>query len=232
MASQREYGILLPCGSRVVHGSASNVRPAFPPQTGIPGTLHLFSVGHAGDAGSGTPVFKGAQGYFPFETGMRMPRHVHMTAAEEAGGAKRRFVVEKVFTVSGVALVELAGKTYVVPPLTLVLIAHGVPHTWTPCPAGVDLGALGVTGRDGDGAGERVVSDGRFAAVFEYEDETTFFPTAETRRLSTPDDYIPAGPERLQEIRFPEMGVQEVLDRAFFIWGGNARRVDGETPQS
>ena len=132
--------------------------------------------------------------------------------------------MEKVFTVSGLGLVELAGSVYVVPPLTMILIGHGVPHTWAPCPAGVDLRALGVVGRDEDKS-HSLVSDGRFTACFEYEDETTFFPTAETRKLIRPEEYVPAGPERLQDIRFPEMGPQDVVRSAFFIWGKKAERV-------
>ncbi len=35
-----------------------------------------------------------------------------------------------------------------------------------------------------------VVSDGTFAAVFEYDDATTFYPTQQTDRLEKVDDYV------------------------------------------
>jgi len=215
-----EYGILLPDGSRVVHGTGVNVRPAFPPELDIPGTLHLFSVGHAADPDA-TPAFRGAMGYFPFDRSMRMPRHVHMSPAG-------RFVTEKVLTVSGIALVELAGEVYVVPPLTMVVIAPGVPHTWTPCPPGLNLSELGITDGGTESAVEKakkgdLVADGTFAAVFEYDDATTFYPTANTRRLREIEEYIACGD--LHSIRFPEMGLKEVFERAWFIWGTSVRKL-------
>jgi hypothetical protein len=244
-----ELGVLLPCGSRVVHGAAADVRPAFPPETGIPGTIRFLSVGHAADAR--TPVFRGAMGYFPFDTGMRMPRHVHMTVppspppaaaaaaapssdggsttTAEAGGADARgprFVAEKVVAVSGVGLVELAGEVYVVPPLALVLIGPGVPHSWTACPAGVEVPGAGAGAGEGEGEGGGLVADGRFAAVFEYEDATAFFPTAQTRRLDSPADYVREND--LHAIRFPVMTAEEVRARAWFIDGTRIEKRSGE----
>ncbi|KAJ9144188.1 Leucine-tRNA ligase [Pleurostoma richardsiae] len=214
MASPPSWGFLLRNGSRIVHGSGVNVRSAFPPELNIPGTLHLFSPGHAADPA--TPTFRGAMGYFPFDTSMRMPRHVHVST----GQGPKRFIVEKVLTLTGIGLAELAGEVYVVPPLTMVLIAPGVPHTWTACPAGLDLQALGISD-------EKLVSDGKFSAMFEYDDATTFYPTRQTERLANPDEYVKC--EDLQGIRFPKMEVQDVIEKAWFIWNMSARKLDGTT---
>jgi len=217
MTTSPAWGFVLRNGSRIVHGAGANIRPAFPPDLGIPGTLHLFSPGAAGDSTGSTPTFKGAMGYFPFDTSMRMPRHVHMTPQESGSSSRRRFIVEKVLTVSGIGLAELAGEVYVVPPLTMVLIAPGVPHSWTACPAGVDLKALGLSGT------ENLVSDGKFAAMFEYEDATTFYPTAQTNRLESVEDYVPC--DDLHSIRFPQMSAEDVARDGWFIWGMKAEKL-------
>ncbi|KAH8881295.1 hypothetical protein GQ53DRAFT_832487 [Thozetella sp. PMI_491] len=210
MSSVKEYGFLLPDGSRIVTGSGVHVRSAFPPDLDIPGTLHMFSVGNANDAD--TPCFRGPMGFFPFDTTMRMPRHVHMST----GPGPQRYLVEKVYAVSGIGLAELAGEVYVVPPRTMVMIAPGVPHTWTACPPGLDLKALGV---DKDG----IVSDGTFNALFEYEDATTFFPTQQKERLHEVDNYIAC--EDLHGIRFPKMEVEDVVREAWFVSGEGVRKL-------
>lgn len=217
------WGVLLPNAnnSRVVHGTGANIRSAFPPELNIPGTLHMFSPGQAGDPTGNTPVFKGAQGYFPFDRSMRMPRHVHMAVEkDEAGKEVRRFVVEKVFTLTGLGMVELAGEVYVVPPLTMIMIAPGVPHTWTPAPPGLDLLGLGV-------ADEALVADGKFTAMFEYEDATSFYPTAQTEALKGVEEYREHAMDDLEVIRFPNMEVEDVKEKAWFIWGINVRRLGG-----
>jgi hypothetical protein len=146
---------------------------------------------------------------------MRMPRHVHMST----GLGPKRYIMEKVLTVGGVGLTELAGEIYVIPPMTLVLIAPGVPHSWTACPPGLDLQALGVTD-------ERIVSDGTFLATYEYEDATTFYPTEQRRRLLEVGEYVPC--EDLQAIRFPQMEVSDVVEKAWFVWGDCVRRLTSE----
>lgn len=90
-----------------------------------------------------------------------MPRHVHM--APDPAGKGHCYIVEKIMVMEGVAVAELGGEFYVLPPHTLVLIGAGVPHTWTACPPGIDFGALGFSTE------EKVVSKGKFVAVFEYE---------------------------------------------------------------
>ncbi len=97
MSVGKEYGFLLPNGSRVVHGSGVQVRSAFPPELNIPGTLHMFGVGNSGDAS--TPPFRGPTGFFPFDTTMRMPRHVHMSTGPGTNGTSSR-----VYAVSGEGL--------------------------------------------------------------------------------------------------------------------------------
>jgi hypothetical protein len=217
MSLAGEYGFLLGNGSRIVHGSGADVRSAFAPELGIPGTLHLFSVGHAMDPVS-TPPFSGAMGFFPFDTSMRMPRHVHIST----GPGPRRFITEKVLTVAGVGLVELAGEVFVVPPLTMVLIAPGVPHTWTAAPRGLDLLAMRV-------ADEKIVSDGKFSAVFEYEDATTFYPTEQKAKLQDVADYV--GCEDLHSIRFPKMEIEDIVREAWFVWGTSVKKLGEVTPR-
>ena len=240
-----EPGVVLHDGvTRVVHGSAVDVRSAFPPELGIPGTLHLFTKGRAGGEAS-SPAFCGAMGVFPFDTSMRMPRHVHVSppvavdalgrgpdpaaGAGDGAAAAPRYIVEKVLAIAGIGLAELAGEIYVVPPMSMVLIGAGVPHSWTACPAGLDLRALGVAGPDYDG---ELVSDGRFLATFEYEDATTFYPTAQTGRLAGTGEYVHCAD--LHAIRFPALTVEEVVERAWFVWGTKVWKLgrDGDVARS
>ncbi|KAI3058768.1 hypothetical protein CBS147353_10661 [Aspergillus niger] len=139
--TNHNLGLLLPNGTRLVHGAGAASRDAFPPNLGIPGRLQTFSVGHANNP-TAAPCFCGPQGCLPFDTETRMPRHVHM-AVDPSNLRKKRYVVEKIMVVDGVAVAELGGEIYVIPPYTLVLIGAGVPHTWTACPMGIDFGALG-----------------------------------------------------------------------------------------
>lgn len=212
MASTSAWGYLLRNGSRIVYGSGAVKRSGFPPELNIPGTITFLHPGHAADAS--IPVFTGAMGYFPFDTSTRMPRHVHMST----GPGPTRYITEKVFSLTGVGLAELAGEVYVVPPHTLMLIAPGVPHCWTACPAGIDLTEIGVTD-------EKLVSDGTFSAMFEYEDATTFYPTKQTHRLESIEDYVAC--EDLQSIRFPEMSAADVRENAWFLMEEGARKADG-----
>jgi hypothetical protein len=172
-AASFDYGFTLPNGSKIIHGEGVMVKDAYPPELKIPGQLHVFSPG--GKADAQTPCFCGPHGIFPFDVNLRMPRHVHMSP--QVSGPGKRYIVEKILVMNGVALAELSGEIYVVPPNTMVLIGPGVPHTWTACPPGLDLQDLGISGD------EKIVSEGKFIAVFEYEMPTAFFPTAQTHVL-------------------------------------------------
>lgn len=212
MSSNFEYGFTLPNGVHIVHGEGSLGKDAFPPQVNIPGRLYEFSPGHALD--SRTPAFCGAQGCYEFDVDVRMPRHVHLTRPKLE---EQHFVVEKIFIPYGVALAEFGGQLFVIPPRTLILIASGVPHTWTACPPGLNVTrALGLTDKD------EIISDGKFMAVYEYEQPTGFFPTAQTNALRKASEYVRC--EDLHSIRIPKLEVDEVLKEAFIVWGKNVQK--------
>lgn len=206
MAPDHEYGFYLSNGTQIVHGGGALQRSAFPPEANVPGQLSILSPGHTSD--TRTPRFGGPQGLFHFTTENRMPRHVHLAPSESGDG--KRYVVEKIVTLNGVALAELGGQVYVIPPNTLVVIGPGVPHSWVACPPGLDFLELGVSE-------ERIISDGQFLAVFEYEEPTGFFPTAQMETLRSEGDYTRC--EDLQSIRFPVMSLEEIRGTAKFVWG-------------
>lgn len=218
-------GLLLPNGTRLVHGAGAASRDAFSPNLGISGRLQTFSVGHANDP-SVAPCFCGPQGCLMFDIETRMPRHVHM-AVDPSDPRKKSYVVEKIMVMDGVAVAELGGEIYVIPPYTLVLIGAGVPHTWTACPVGIDFGELGfdmAQSEEGPGGrGSKVVSTGRFVAVFEYEAPTGFFPTAQTETLAAEEEYIEC--QDLHSIRIPAMSAEELMEKAWFVWGREIRKV-------
>jgi len=209
-----EYGFALDNGTRIIHGQGSLVKDGFTPDLNIPGKLEVFSPGHRADPG--VPCFCGPQGLFPFTTENRMPRHVHMS--NNSSGKGKRYIVEKLHVLEGIALAELGGQIYVIPPKTLVLIGPGVPHSWTACPPGLDLEALGVTDSG------KIVSEGRFTAVYEYEEPTAFYPTRQTETLKDESDYIEC--TDLQSIRFPKMEVADVVKDAWFVWDRTVRKLD------
>ena len=124
------------------------------------------------------------------------------------------------------ALVELNGEIYIIPPRTLVTIAPGVPHTWTACPAGVSP-ATAFTEYDADMLTDMdaCVSEGRFLMVYEYEEETGFFPTAQTETLSDVEGYVRAGEGELEGLRFPALSKEEVVERGWVVWERECRRV-------
>ncbi|KAL3428680.1 hypothetical protein BDV09DRAFT_181624 [Aspergillus tetrazonus] len=219
-------GLVLPNGTRLVHGAGAASRDAFPPSLGIPGRLQTFSLGHANDP-SAAPCFCGPQGCLTFDTETRMPRHVHMASDLSGPASKKRYIVEKIMVMDGVAVAELGGEIYVIPPYTLVLIGAGVPHTWTACPVGIDFGELGFDMTQSEegpgGCGSKVVSTGRFVAVFEYEAPTGFFPTAQTERLAKEEDYVEC--QDLHSIRIPAMSAEELMEKAWFVWGREIRKV-------
>ncbi|KUL82606.1 hypothetical protein ZTR_10236 [Talaromyces verruculosus] len=202
MTSALSHGILLSNGSRIVHGSAANVKNAF---VDIPVTLHELHSGHSDTR----PAFRGQSGFIEFDTNIRLPRHVHISP-NVGGGNVQTLVYERIFVVGGVALVELAGEIYVVPPQTLVTIAPGVPHTWTACPEGVN-----VSRNTGSEDEHEIISGGKFLMLYEYEETTGFFPTAQTTTLKRVEDYVRC--DDLESIRIPLLTAQEVESRCWFI---------------
>lgn len=216
-----EYGFQLPDGSRIIHGDGVFVKDAYPPELGIPGQLNVFSPGHSTDPNH-SPCFCGPQGVFNFDVHLRMPRHVHMSPRRDSKGG-HRYIVEKILVLNGVAIVELSGEVYVIPPNAMVLIGAGVPHTWTACPPGLDVCAeLGLSLEERDGEGE-VVSKGRFTAVYEYEDATSFYPTEQTRVLKNESEYQRC--DDLHSIKIPAFTVEELKKTAWFVWGREARKL-------
>ncbi|KAF2120998.1 hypothetical protein BDV96DRAFT_683382 [Lophiotrema nucula] len=213
MAQPAETGFLLSNGTQIIHGNGSIIRRAYPPETNLPGILEIFSLGHDKDATC--PSFCGANGLFQFDTTCRMPRHVHMSPLGD--GPELGYVVEKIIVLNGVAIAELEGEIYVVPPKTAVLIGRGVPHTWVAAPPGLDLHALGV-------ADESVISDGQFLAVFEYEKATTFYPTNQTHVLKEEKEYVRC--DDLHSIRIKEMDEEYLKQNAYFVWGKSFRKLN------
>lgn len=193
-----EPGVLLPNGCRIVHGEGARVRRPF---ADIPLVMHELSGGAGRDGGG----FAGQFGVIPFTAALRLPRHVHLAGEHPAA----RLVAERILVADGVALVELNGAVVIVPPLALVTIARGVPHSWTACPAGVRL-------PDG------TKSDGRFLMVYEYAEPTGFFPHAGTATLASAADYRGFDGEP-EAIRFPALGVADVVAGAALAWHREVR---------
>ncbi|CAM1508740.1 Fc.00g055880.m01.CDS01 [Cosmosporella sp. VM-42] len=215
MAVSFNYGFTLPNGSKIIHGEGVMVKDAYPPELKIPGQLQVFNPGHGTDPK--TPAFCGPHGVFAFDTNLRMPRHVHMSPRASGGG--NRYIVEKILVLNGVALAELSGQVFVIPPNTMVLIGPGVPHTWTACPPGLDLQELGVSKDD------RIVSEGKFTAVYEYEEPTAFFPTAQTNVLMEENEYVRC--DDLHGIKIPAFTIEELKENAWFVWGRGAQKLRG-----
>lgn len=153
---------------------------------------------------------------------------MHIAPPSTTDVSKQRFVAERILVLQGMAMTELNGEIYIIPPRTLVTIAPGVPHTWTACPAGVSP-ATAFPEYDADmlaGVGlDTCVSEGRFLMVYEYEEETGFFPTKQTQTLSSVKDYVKAEDSELEGLRFPAFSSEEVLEKGWFVWGGDCRRV-------
>ncbi|KAJ9634998.1 hypothetical protein H2204_005953 [Knufia peltigerae] len=195
MSPPHIYGITLANGSTITHGIGANVKRPF---SDVPVVMHELDPG--------TRSFAGQLGFIEFSTEYRLPRHVHIAPAADEASAERRFICERIVVLDGVALVELNGERYVIPPKTLVSIAPGVPHTWTACPVGVTVG-------EGDAS---VTSKGAFLMLYEYEEATAFFPTWQTRTLERVEEYERC--EDLESIRFPEMSAKDVYEECWFAW--------------
>jgi hypothetical protein len=221
MGDGHEYGVTLENGCRIVHGAGANIKIPFQ-DLGFPVQMNELSLGSNSTSKEGNISFSGQFGFIEFDTSIRLPRHIHI-APVSSENCTQRFVAERILVLSGVALVELNGQVYVIPPKTLVTIAGGVPHTWTACPAGVrPAEALGMK-QDTDA----VVSEGRFLMIYEYEDPTGFFPTKQTDTLETVDEYIRCDEAELNSIRIKEMSKDEVNTNAWFIWDRTLGRVAG-----
>ena len=113
MSTEHDFGFWLANGTRIVHGEGSITKNAFPPEMEIPGQLQVFQAGHIKD--DKVPTYNGMFGCLHFDVNTRMPRHVHMTDATIEGESKR-YVVESILVLNGVAIAELGGEIYVVPP--------------------------------------------------------------------------------------------------------------------
>ncbi|NKC22766.1 hypothetical protein HED50_14260 [Ochrobactrum oryzae] len=183
-------------GTRVTHGTGANIKV---PLSGFPVTMHELYSGY--DEGAKLS-FEGQFGFIEFHTDCRLPRHVHMIHDEATG--KPKMLPERILVLNGVGVTELCGEYFIIAPGTLVDIPPGVPHTWNACPAGVKL-------PDG------TVSDGGFTMIYNYSDQTSFFPTEQTELLTRADEYI-AYEGDLQDIRFPVMTAGEVARRARLVW--------------
>ncbi|KAF7560976.1 hypothetical protein G7046_g3180 [Stylonectria norvegica] len=212
MASSSNYGIVLSNGSQIVHGSGAKVKDPF---TQIPVTLNELSPGSA----SSRPAFRGQSGFIEFTTENRLPRHVHISPSANGKGDQHEqtLVYERIFVVGGVALVELGGQIYVIPPQSLVTIAPGVPHTWTACPKGVNVSRIVGTNDQNE-----VVSEGKFLMLYEYEEITGFFPTEQTETLKGVDDYVRC--DDLERIRIPSLTAREVEETCWFVYDSKVSR--------
>ncbi|KAK5213930.1 hypothetical protein LTR41_000122 [Exophiala xenobiotica] len=193
MSSSHEYGIALSNGSTITHGIGANIKNPF---KDVPVVMHEFDPG--------TRSFKGQFGFIEFSTEYRLPRHVHIAPPEST--RERRFVCERIVVLDGVALVELNGEFYVIPPRSLVTIGPGVPHTWTACPPGVTI-AEGTS---------NIMSEGKFLMLYEYEEPTAFFPTRQIETINNVEEYERC--DDLESIRIPKLSAQDVHERCWFAW--------------
>lgn len=207
-------GLELPNGCVIVHGQQEiNIKRPFSDM--IPKLeMHELSAGIAPDANqhtNPTTSFSGQLGFIPFTTTHRLPRHVHI-AKSPNNPDSTILVVERILVVGGIALVQLNGQVYIIPPGSLVTIAPGVPHTWNACPAGVQL-------PDG------TASHGTFLMVYEYEAPTGFFPTAQTETVQNVAEYQRFQGD-LEQIRFPNLSAKEAVEQAALVWGAELRQAE------
>lgn len=213
-----EYGITLASGCTIIHGAGANIKEPFAemPNVDIPVVMHELDPGQ-------TRAFRGQLGFIEFDTSYRLPRHVHISppgdVVDGSSSTVRRFTAERIVVLSGVALVELNGEIYVIPPQSLVTIAAGVPHTWTACPAGVQI--------RGSRPEEQLTSTGTFLMVYEYEDPTGFFPTKQTMNMTSVDQYVRC--DDLESIRIPALSKEEVHERCWFVWDRQIKRDPART---
>lgn len=230
MPALHVYGIALPNGGTIVHGRGANIKTPF---SDIPVVMDELSPGQQPKKQNSdhdryaSRSYAGQFGFIEFTTEYRLPRHVHIAPLDSEDPRGQVFTAERILVLSGVALVELNGQIYVIPPKTLVTIAPGVPHTWTACPAGVRVSAPSghlpspQRGRQSNEASpeyglEAVVSTGQFLMVYKYEEPTRFFPTKQTETLSSVEDYERC--DDLESIRIPKLSAPEVERDCTFVW--------------
>lgn len=211
-------------GCHITHAPGGGIKTPFPH---LMPELQMFELSPGSPAGQGIS-FSGQLGVIHFAPTIRLPRHIHISS-----GARRELVAERILVLNGVGLVELCGEIYVIPPETLVEIGPGVPHTWTACPAGLEIGGptLGgggqVSGAESRGTEE---SKGSFLMVYEYETVTGFFPVKGTTVVKSVEEYDQERKfeakteEDVDPIRFPALTAEEVLERSWVAWGSELRR--------
>lgn len=238
MSAPHTYGITLPNGSSIVHGRGANIKKPF---SDVPVIMHELSPGRQpqtqqseDNTQSTNRSYAGQLGFIEFTTEYRLPRHVHIAPPDSANPKDQIFTAERILVLSGVALVELNGEIYVIPPKTLVTIAPGVPHTWTACAAGVRISgpppeAFSRTGGDGTDetqqhVPEPIISTGQFLMVYEYEEPTGFFPTKQTATLADVEQYERC--DDLDSIRIPALSASEVENSCTFVWEKTTWRKD------
>ncbi|KAK5940556.1 hypothetical protein PMZ80_006973 [Knufia obscura] len=225
---QHDHGYTLPNGTRISHQAGSITKTPFT-DLGFPVSMHELSANASTtlDPETQRPIsFAGQFGIIDFDISVRLPRHVHIAPPTGSDPSKQKFVAERILVLNGMALVELNGEVYIIPPRTLVTIAPGVPHTWTACPSGVSP-ATAFPEYDADMLTDmdRCVSDGKFFMVYEYEEETGFFPTKQTETLKNVEEYIRAGDDELEGLRFPALSAEQVVSKGWTVWGNECRMV-------
>ncbi|KIY04212.1 uncharacterized protein Z520_00905 [Fonsecaea multimorphosa CBS 102226] len=217
MSTLHSYGVTLPNGCTIVHGQGANIKHPF---SDIPVEMHELDPGSR-------RAFSGQMGFIEFSTDFRLPRHVHIAASSSSSSSQpvvavQKFIAERIVVLNGVALVELNGEIYVIPPQTLVTIAPGVPHTWTACPPGVSVPvSQGPTMTTGDPL-QVIQSEGTFLMLYEYEEPTAFFPTRQTATLASVDDYERC--DDLETIRIPSLSADQVRQRCWFVCDRTVRK--------
>lgn len=191
-----DVGVHFANGCRITHGAGATIKKPFPD---IDLTMHELSP-------SNPKGFTGQLGFIDFDVDCRLPRHIHMTPD------RARLLDERIMVLHGVGMVEIAGEVWVTASGTLADLVGGVPHTWTACPAGVRLP---------DGS----VSDGRFTMVYEYEERTSFFPTKSTKVVRDVCEYEAWEGEGFEEVRFPKLTKEEVVERARCVFDKDVCRL-------
>ncbi|KAK5092797.1 hypothetical protein LTR70_005113 [Exophiala xenobiotica] len=225
---QHDHGYTLSNGTRISHQPGSVTKTPFT-DLGFPVNMRELSANPNTTLDPETQrpiIFAGQFGLIDFDTSVRLPRHVHIAPPNSSDPSKQKFVAERILVLNGMALVELNGEVYIIPPRTLVTIAPGVPHTWTACPPGVSP-ATAFPEYDADMLTDmdQCVSDGKFLMVYEYEEETGFFPTRQAKTLESVKDYVRADDDELEKLRFPALTVEQVLERGWVVWGQECRKM-------
>jgi len=224
---QHDHGYTLSNGTRISHQPGSVTKTPFT-DLGFPVNMRELSANSNTTLDPETQrpiIFAGQFGLIDFDTSVRLPRHVHIAPPNSSDPSKQKFVAERILVLNGMALVELNGEVYIIPPRTLVTIAPGVPHTWTACPPGVSP-ATAFPEYDADMLTDmdQCVSDGKFLMVYEYEEETGFFPTKQAKTLESVRDYVRADDDELEKLRFPALTAEQVLERGWVVWGQECRK--------